>query len=100
MPAYPKKKRVSVKRGSVAWKRLVKSVFERDGYRCKDCKRVFKFEYLAPCHIKSVGAGGDDTVDNIKTKCLECHGKEHMGLRPTKAEENRLYDYHIAKYFS
>jgi hypothetical protein len=30
-----------------------------------------------PCHIKSVGAGGDDTEDNLIPLCREHHIEQH-----------------------
>ena len=30
-------------------------------------------------HIKSVGAGGSDTEDNVEWLCHSCHMKEHNG---------------------
>jgi len=79
LPAYPKHKRISLPRNSVAWKKLVLEVFERDGYTCQFCDNPFTFEYLAPCHIKSVGSGGDDTKENIKAGCKKCHLMLHTG---------------------
>ena len=79
MTPHPKQKRIALKRNSVAWKNLVKSVFERDGYRCKWCGKMFPENELAPCHKKSVGSGGDDTAENIYTGCKLCHLKEHNG---------------------
>ena len=76
---YPKNKRIVLKRSSKAWRDLVLYVFARDGYRCHWCGKVFPFAYLCPCHIKSVGAGGDDTAENLRTGCAECHRKEHNG---------------------
>jgi len=30
-------------------------------------------------HIVSCGAGGSDTLENIRCKCHQCHMKEHSG---------------------
>jgi len=79
MTPYPKRKRISLSRNSKAWEELVAEVFKRDGYRCFWCGKIFKPNYLAPCHIKSVGAGGDDIAENLRTGCKSCHGKEHNG---------------------
>jgi len=75
----PKNKRIEVKRGTVAWKKLVEQLFIRDGFRCAYCKKIFPAKELAPCHIKSVGAGGSDILLNLKTACKNCHSKEHAG---------------------
>ena len=79
MTPCQKNKRISLKRNSVAWKKLVLEVFKRDQYTCYWCSKRLRFEYLAPCHIKSVGAGGNDTKENLRTGCKECHAKEHNG---------------------
>jgi len=78
----PKKKRIALARNSVAWKNLVKEVFERDDYICFWCGFKFQPKYLAPCHIRSVGSGGNDTAENLRTGCKSCHTKSHMGLKP------------------
>ena len=77
MTPDPKKKRIALKRNSVAWKKLVKEVFERDGYHCQKCKNIFPHNMLAPSHIKSVGAGGDDTAENLEACCQFCHHELH-----------------------
>lgn len=76
---HPKPKRERLKRNSVAWIKRVEEVFTRDGYTCKWCKMEFRFKYLAPCHKRSVGAGGGDEADNIETGCKKCHSKDHNG---------------------
>ena len=75
----PKNKRIEVKRGTVAWEKLVESLFQRDHYRCKYCKHIFPANELCPMHIKSVGASGDDTLENMETGCKPCHTREHAG---------------------
>ena len=75
----PKNKRIEVKRGTVAWKKLVEQLFIRDGFRCAYCKKIFPANELCPMHIKSVGASGDDTLENMETGCKICHAKEHAG---------------------
>ncbi len=58
--------------------------YELDNQRCVDCGRWVRFErgfwdsmHLA--HIVSKGRRGPFTVENTRTKCLECHGREHNG---------------------
>jgi len=54
------------------------AVWERDGHRCVTCGRpvplngnVFERAHLA--HIRSRGAGGEDTPENTRIKCFHCH---------------------------
>ena len=75
----PKIKRIAIPRNSKAWEKLVEQLFIRDGYRCKYCKHIFPAKELCPMHEKSVGSGGDDTLENMSTGCLSCHTKEHAG---------------------
>ena len=77
MTPMPKHKRIALKRNSVAWTRLVKEVFERDDYTCKKCDNTFPYKMLAPSHIRSVGAGGDDVAENLETCCKFCHHELH-----------------------
>ena len=63
------------------------TVAERANFLCADCGEyaglnvgtqfdVLKHGHVA--HIKSYGAGGGDTMDNVKWKCHHCHiVKEH-----------------------
>jgi len=75
----PKNPPIKLKRNSVEWRKLVQSVFQRDGFRCAFCKKIFPSNELSPCHIKSVGSGGNDSADNLKTGCKNCHLKDHNG---------------------
>ena len=65
-----------------------KKVFNRSSGFCEDCGvyaplldndglfDVFMCGHVS--HIKSYGAGGGDTLDNVKWKCYNCHiNKEH-----------------------
>lgn len=54
-------------------------VFVRDGFKCYYCGKSFKYEELAPAHVKSVGSGGNDTAENLRTVCKLDHLKEHNG---------------------
>jgi hypothetical protein len=35
-------------------------------------------------HIKSLGAGGSDTIENVLWKCYECHINKEHGLKFNK----------------
>ena len=59
----------------------------RDRMKCTECGRRVRDDvpdwlpYKAHmAHIKSRGAGGSDTLDNVRTKCGQCHTvEEHSG---------------------
>ena len=77
----PKKKRIKL--SPREWQKLRKEKwFEADG-RCWDCGEFTKlhgtlFSAGHLCHIKSKGAGGDDSAENTRIKCYACHiGMEH-----------------------
>lgn len=78
MKSYPKKPK-PLNRNSVAWKNLVKEVFERDKYRCRICNNIFPKNMLAPHHLKTVGSGGQDIAENLISVCSFCHYKIHTG---------------------
>lgn len=75
----PKVKRIKLDRNSKAWGNLVQAVFLRDRYRCQCCGNLFPKNMLAPHHKKSVGSGGDDTLDNLISVCQFCHHELHKG---------------------
>lgn len=72
---------------------LRKKVFERDKGKCQECgcsaplydvdNQFDRIHCGHMCHIKSTGAGGEDTLENVRWLCSKCHGKEH-GTRFTK----------------
>ena len=77
MKQYLKKKRIKLSKG--AFRGLAKKVFKRDRHTCQHCYIVLPWNMLAPHHIKSVGAGGDDSEKNLTTLCKTCHFKIHNG---------------------
>lgn len=61
---------------------LRRDCYNRDKQACVDCGAHVYWEpgYIGSmhmAHIKSRGAGGSDVIDNVETKCAECHGKSH-----------------------
>jgi hypothetical protein len=87
MTAHPKPAKPVRLKGK-AMEALRRECFERDGYRCQHlinlrgnmaiCAKTVVWErgfwdsgHMA--HIKSRGAGGGDTLDNVVTKCAFCH---------------------------
>ena len=86
MTAIPKTKPVRLK--GKAKTQLRRDCFERDSYRCQHM--VSYGTFMGPCaravtwesghqgsghmaHIKSLGANGSDTLDNVTTRCAEHH---------------------------
>lgn len=49
---------------------LRRAVFERDGYRCRECGTD---ERLSVDHIYPEVKGGSDDLDNLQTLCVSCN---------------------------
>ena len=73
---------------------LRRACFERDGYRCVECRRCgLCHNPLDMAHIQSRGAGGSDTLENVKTLCHECHMKSHnAGGKPCPPKPKEIPD--------
>ncbi len=56
---------------------LRRECFTRDNWRCVDCGKPVSWVSGHMAHIQSRGAGGSDVIDNVLTKCADCHWKEH-----------------------
>lgn len=52
---------------------LAKQVFERDGYRCREC---FTHIDLTVDHIVPESRGGATTLDNLRTLCRVCNSRK------------------------
>ena len=69
----------------------------RDHLRCKECgletywKPRWEGDPLAydMAHVVSRGAGGSDTLENVRTLCHRCHMREHAGHNQGIQEEER-----------
>lgn len=55
-----------------------KKLINSKKHNCEYCGK--KNCYTNTHHIKSKGAGGDDTADNLIELCSNCHRKAHDGL--------------------
>jgi hypothetical protein len=81
MVAYPKNPPIRLK--GKAYTNLKWLVFNRANGLCERCFAWAPFNDKKGrppgqlCHIKSRGAGGDDTPENTWWGCWECHAKEH-----------------------
>jgi len=52
--------------------------YVRDEGRCVVCQRRLRFERggfnsMHMAHVEGRGAGGSDTLENVQTKCFDCH---------------------------
>jgi 5-methylcytosine-specific restriction endonuclease McrA len=88
-----------------ALEQLRRDCFERDGYRCQGfihsecglwftCRKLVTWESGHMAHIVSRGRGGPDVIDNVVTKCGDCHiGIEHSygpsGIKPCPRKDDR-----------
>lgn len=61
-----------VERGKVSNKMRF-SIYERDGYRCRNCGISGKFADLEIDHIIPIAKGGKSTYDNLQTLCHKCN---------------------------
>lgn len=56
--------------------RVKKEALKRDNYECTRCSRK---DNLNVHHVVSLSEGGEDTLNNVETLCLDCHIKVHEG---------------------
>ena len=68
---YPKKLRIKLDQKS--YHELRKAVWNRALRHCEVCGRYVKWEEMTYHHIKSRGAGGDDTLENGMCCHKLCH---------------------------
>lgn len=54
-------------------RQLRHQVFQRDGYRCKECGATNKQTRLHVDHIVPVAKGGTNDISNLQTLCEECN---------------------------
>jgi len=58
--------------------------WNRDNRKCVVCLRPVRifsggFDSMHMAHIQGRGAGGGDVLENVYTKCMDCHmGLEHQ----------------------
>lgn len=68
-----------------SWRSLADQVKERDGHRCTECgaagRKIGGLVELQACHVISKSHGGPDTLENLVTKCRDCHAKEHKHMQ-------------------
>ena len=66
-----------VERGKVSNKMRF-SIYKRDKYRCKKCKR--NTNDLEIDHIIPISKGGKSTYDNLQTLCNRCNKKKGSNI--------------------
>jgi hypothetical protein len=70
------------------WFNLQRQVFERDGFKCRHCKKS-KTELHAH-HLKAQSEGGEDILENLVTLDKECHVNYHKGNLELKVGEHKF----------
>jgi 5-methylcytosine-specific restriction endonuclease McrA len=71
------KKVKRIKLGKEAYRRLMRRVLDRDGWRCQKCGSL---EHLQIHHKLERSAQGNDAVANLITLCAHCHLGQHGQL--------------------
>ncbi len=71
------KKVKRIKLGKEVYRRLMKRVLERDGWRCQKCGSL---ENLQVPHKIKRSQQGNDALGNLVTLCAYCHLAEHGQL--------------------
>jgi 5-methylcytosine-specific restriction endonuclease McrA len=66
-----------IKLGKQIYRRLMKRVLDRDGWRCQGCGSL---ENLQVHHKTKRSQQGDDALANLVTLCAHCHMAEHGQL--------------------
>ena len=66
-----------IKLGKQIYRRLMKRVLGRDGWRCQKCGAL---ENLQVHHRIKRSHQGDDSLGNLVTLCAYCHMAEHGQL--------------------
>nr|WP_243895924.1 HNH endonuclease [Paenibacillus sp. F411] len=75
---------ISAKKKTKIPTKIKKSVFERDGYRCRYCD---SYKDLTADHIFPESRGGEASLENLVTACSECNSRkgartpEEAGMR-------------------
>lgn len=53
---------------------ISKQVYTRDGWKCRHCSSR---NNLTPHHLVYRSHGGEDTINNLVTLCMQCHDAHH-----------------------
>jgi len=71
-----------IKVGKQAYRRLVKRVMDRDGWRCQKCGSLTDLQVH---HQMPRSRQGNDSLANLVTLCAFCHMAEHGQLSYSRA---------------
>jgi 5-methylcytosine-specific restriction endonuclease McrA len=73
---YPKKPPIRLKGKQL--QNLYRAVWERDDWTCQGggCPGTYPLD-SKPHHVRYRSQAGSDTMDNLVTLCIYCHGKAH-----------------------
>ena len=52
-------------------------VYERDSYRCRYCQKQLTRLTATLDHVKPIAEGGDNSLGNLMTSCLDCNRKRN-----------------------
>jgi hypothetical protein len=52
-------------------------VYERDDYKCRYCGKPLTRFTATLDHVTAVSAGGDNSIHNLVTACLDCNSRKH-----------------------
>jgi hypothetical protein len=52
-------------------------VYERDGYICHYCRKQITRFTATVDHLKNIAEGGNNSLENLVTACLECNAKRN-----------------------
>ena len=69
-----RQKRPRIKLSLTEYLSLHKQVLERDRWRCQNCGSA---KDLQVHHLQPRSQLGDDTMQNLITLCIPCHGEWH-----------------------
>jgi hypothetical protein len=75
----PKPTRERLKRNSVAWKKRVDELYERENGICQGCVKWLYRNEANPHHQKTVGSGSGDELKGLRLLCSWCHVKIDSG---------------------
>ena len=85
--ATPRSHKFIVRLSGKELEKLRLQCWTRDLGRCRQCGRKLYYEARFPgdplayemAHRRGRGASGNDSLENVRCLCLECHREEHGG---------------------